>query len=585
MAECWLAVYFEGLLLQFHAWSCGQGHIDAYQQSGDVFNALPPLALFDASSKQITAASPQAQAVGVHSGLSITTAQALLPTLQLTDASAVDRERLTQWLCQWHYDFSARIFPAILPPLANDKLPAELAIWPQQTLVLEIGSMLQLFGGLDDFIAAYQARLSQYGLIAHWALAQQPLPAAVLAHRTVSQPAATKQQVADVSAAAVSHSTYPLTQHRSSTPRQTRFSAGLTGTPDVHPEDLAAEHYSGSAHRVDKPLKATVAEPAAAYQTAANTAIAHEFPASFPISALPLTAKTCQRLQGMGIQTWQQLQQLPRAELGKRFGQTLLTLLLQLEGRLSCQRQAYELPLQFQLQVLLPHDVVFIQGLSFPLAPMLSQLADYLRSRQLAVRQLSLTLRYRERDLPPLTLTIDYPMGEMRADGLLQLCRLQLERLTLVSPVTEIHLMAQHFVEPEIATAVLAGEQTVKQPLPQLLAKLQARLGHERVRYLTAAPHPLPERASSSLSIRQWPPQKHSNVELMPAFRPLWLLAEPELIARDEVKLLRGPERVNFCWADTAYPQRDYYVARHQSGRYCWVFRYQAQLLLHGWMA
>ncbi|MCH1923811.1 DNA polymerase Y family protein [Shewanella sp. C32] len=536
MAECWLAAYFPGLLLQFHAWSLSAGHVNG----GDVFTGLPPQALFDQTSRQIVAASPAAQAEGVTIGLSTTTAQALLPALQLTDHTQVDRARLTQWLCQWHYDFSARIFPALVDEVKEGKQSnvaqqsLQLAIWPQETLLLEVGSMLRLFGGVDKLLERYQQRLSHYGLLAHWALAKQPLHAAILAAQHQHHaPALTRQ-------------------HRVSTPRQTRFS-----TPTI------------------SSVAATVTCP---------ELIASELPDHLPISQLPLAAPTRHRLQQMGIHRWQQLRQLPRAELGKRFGQSLLTLLLQLEGRLSCQRPAYQLPLTFSLAVLLPHDVEFIQGLTFPLAPMLTQLADYLRGRQLAVRQLQLTLRYRERDQAPLSLSIDYPLGEYRADGLLQLCRLQLARLTLASPVTEITLLAEHFVEPEIPNTCLADDSHTRQPLTQLLAKLQARLGAEQVRSLAASAHPLPEQASASHTITQWPPPAQPQPAAL-ALRPLWLLNEPELIAADEVTLLRGPERISYCWSTSLYPLRDYYVALHQSGRYCWVFRSQQQLLLHGWMS
>ncbi|KFZ37245.1 hypothetical protein HR45_11220 [Shewanella mangrovi] len=539
MAECWLAIHFPQLLLQFHAWSLGCGHY----ASGDVFSALAPQALFDMKTQQILASCPDAQAAGVNSGLSVATAQALLPELQLTEQQQVDRQRLQQWLCQWHYDFSARIWPAIVDDVRDEaqrslaQQSVQLAIWPQETLVLEIGSMLKLFGGQAAFIAAYQQRLTSYGLRGHWALAHHPLQAAVLACKPLPV-------------------TKPYRAPHVSTPRQTRYQMA---TPD---------------------LSNTVAETGESY-----AAIATCLPDQLPLQQLPLPEKTRQRLISMGINCWQQLRQLPRAELGKRFGQTLLTLLMQLEGRIGCQRQAYELPLNFRLSVLLSHDVEFIQGLIFPLAPMLTQLADYLRGRQLAVRQITLTLQFRERELPALTLQIDYPLGEYRADGLLQLCRLQLERIQLPAPVTDITLLAEHFVTPEIPVASLTDAHTTTQPFTQLLAKLQARLGQERIRYLNYMPHPLPELATHSQPISQWPPHKNGQVNVPQelALRPLWLVNEPEPIRESELTLLRGPERVDSGW-DSELP-RDYYLARHQSGRYCWVFRQQQQLWLHGWMS
>ncbi|QSX35253.1 DNA polymerase Y family protein [Shewanella avicenniae] len=548
MAECWLAVYFHQLLLQFHAWSQGCGHYSI----GDVYSELPPQALFDKHTHQIVAASPNAAVEGVVAGLSVTTAQALLPTLQLTEQQQVDQQRLQQWLCQWHYDFSARIWPAILADEVKNtgssharqsmlQQTAQSNIWPQETLVLEVGSMLKLFGGQAAFITAYQQRLAHYGLRATWALAQHPLQAAVLARKPI--PVAVRAHQAP----------------RVSTPRQTRYKMNT-----------------------DCGMSSTIAQHGIAEAESGYHSVASALPNDLPLQQLPLPAKTLQRLSSMGISCWQQLQALPRAELGKRFGQELLTLLMLLEGRISCQRQAYELPLTFRLSVLLSHDVAFIQGLIFPLSPMLTQLADYLRGRQLAVRQISITLQFRGKERPAQRLDIDYPLGEYRADGLLKLCRLQLERVQLPAPVTDITLLAEHFVCLDIPAASLTADK-VTQPFAQLLAKLQARLGNDKVRRLHFSPHPLPELSGQSLPIERWPPRQSSEQPQPLALRPLWLLPEPEAIFKDELVLLRGPERVCCGWFQEL--ARDYYLARHHSGRYCWVFRQGQSLWLHGWMS
>jgi hypothetical protein len=59
------------------------------------------------------------------------------------------------------------------------------------------------------------------------------------------------------------------------------------------------------------------------------------------------------------------------------------------------------------------------------------------------------------------------------------------------------------------------------------------------------------------------------------AERPLWLLPQPRPVARHQLRLIRGPERIETGWWDDAAPNaidRHYYVARLPNGARCWVF-------------
>lgn len=548
MAECWLGVYLPQLLLQYQAWQLQTISAETATFTS-VYAGLPPLALYDAAFKQLHSVSPQAATMGVKPGMSQATAQALLPELRLLPLAQMDIAALQHWLCQWNYDFSARIWPPLLWPEAITPTAPSAIHWPTETLVLEMGSMLRLFGSQWRFLDSYCQRCRQFGLHYSLALARYPLHAALLARGWMT-PILTANSVK------------PTATPRSACYRQLAAPEGLLS---------------------DKPQ--TRKQAYEQQKTASAVPVITQLPPQLPLQSLPLAEKTRQRLLAMGIRDWQQLQSLPRPELGKRFGQSLLTSLLQLEGRLTYARMAYQLPPQFQLKRLLPHDVSYIQGLLFPLAPMFSQLATYLRARQLAVQQLQLRLYFRDSSLSPMTLTIVYPLGEFRQPELLQLCRLQLERLTLPQPVTELVLVADHFIAQQRQHPPLSKATHEQQPLPELLARLQARLGNQQVRQLCYQASPLPELASHSRPIQQWPPQTATLPAPTAALRPLWLLATPQPLLSTDIEIVKGPERITSPWFASDFPTRDYYLARHQQGGYCWVFRCQGQLLLHGWMS
>jgi protein ImuB len=55
----------------------------------------------------------------------------------------------------------------------------------------------------------------------------------------------------------------------------------------------------------------------------------------------------------------------------------------------------------------------------------------------------------------------------------------------------------------------------------------------------------------------------------------LWLLPEPRPVARHQLRLIRGPERIETGWWDDEAPgaiDRHYYIAHLSNGARCWVF-------------
>jgi protein ImuB len=79
----------------------------------------------------------------------------------------------------------------------------------------------------------------------------------------------------------------------------------------------------------------------------------------------------------------------------------------------------------------------------------------------------------------------------------------------------------------------------------------------------------------------------------VPFFRPLWLLATPELLEQHRgrprrqgaLEILDGPERIESGWWDGDDVARDYYVARDARGSFLWIYRDNGgarQWFLHG---
>ncbi len=113
----------------------------------------------------------------------------------------------------------------------------------------------------------------------------------------------------------------------------------------------------------------------------------------------------------------------------------------------------------------------------------------------------------------------------------------------------------------------------------RLLNMLRVRLGPQSCFGLSLANDHRPEKAWKMIRLNQkdyWFPE--SGKEENP--RPLYLLNSPRMLYEKnhspyvggELELIRGPERIDFGWWDKDGGARDYYIARHPSGTLYWVF-------------
>ncbi|MCL2914020.1 DNA polymerase Y family protein [Shewanella corallii] len=549
----WLAVYFPGYLLQY------------LKSRLDLTEDLRPYALHN-DKGDILLCDARAALVGVEVGQSVATACSLCSELQLLlfnpgSANSQDADssiQAVEWLCQWSYDFSARVVPLVCSlggeafvsgSLVSSKSSTKAksrAVSSQfgtnivpDTLLLEVGSMGNLFGGLDGLITAYKQRAGEMGLECILALGHTRLSAALQTRLSSSF---------DSGSSGISPS--------------------LAISSEIASSTTASSEFIG----VSREQKRSLSDELSCLDKLA-------------LSHYPLEGDALLRLAGMGITTLGQLRALPTAELGKRFGTGLLLSLRRLDASMPDPCDYYELPQQYRRELNLLHEVEQFQGLLFPLGRLFAELETYLRQRQQAVLNLNLYLKYRDRDTPPLVLTLNYPFAEHRADGLMALCRLQLERQTLFQPVTDIVLEALRFVEPANISASQSralGRDGKQGDIRRLQASLQARLGDACVLKLTVADAHLPERANLALPATQ-PPVQQMNPLSLHACRPCWLLPEPCELEASEVVLLKGPERIDSPWWEDKAVSRDYYLARHQGGGYCWVYRTAEGLFLQGW--
>ncbi|MCC5856194.1 MAG: DNA polymerase Y family protein [Idiomarina sp.] len=299
-----------------------------------------------------------------------------------------------------------------------------------------------------------------------------------------------------------------------------------------------------------------------------------------PVTSLPAEPVLHERLQRLGMNTLADVQRHPRALLGRRLGEQLVSLLYALEQNTQAPSAPFHPPSFFYQRTVLMAEAKSWQALQFSLKRQLRELELYLEGRQQLTCQIQLRLYHRDHE--PTSVIVGIPHGAWRVDEMMPLCQLKMANQVWVAPVLEISLSARRLRAREAEHRDLwqAGGQ-YQQPLSQVLNQLQLRLGEAEVMGLQTISRWVPEDAWQRTSAGQ------VLGHALPAARPCWLLQQPQNIPIDLWSLECGPERLRIPWWSNTREEsvRDYYHARDQEGVLAWVFYcyQQQQWYVHGW--
>ncbi len=391
-------------------------------------------------------------------------------------------------------------------------------------LVLDAGPSLKLFGGAETLAAGLLALLRRLGHAARIAAARTPTASMVLARAGIPN-------VADVGSPQPGKLPRPLTRKE---------------MPTLSPSTGTYFHGSFDTLRA-APLECAGAE---------------------------IAARDIERLANMGIFQFGQLLDLPRDELGARFGVALQDYLARLAGDIPDPVRPIVPREKFSSSVHLIESVSDKDALLFPMRRLVSELATWLFAKQLGVR----SLRWRFEPLggsaqDGCKLTARFADPRFDADGILAVSKLELEGAEVPGEVMSVSLavMAAEPVRPEqVGPADLFGAKPTSEALPmELVDMISARLGRGALQGLALADDHRPEFA--------WTPRSPSAKRNAPPAegwfhpRPLWLFEPPRPIDIGHFRCLSGPERIESgWWGETV--ARDYFIAVHKSGAQCWIY-------------
>jgi len=380
---------------------------------------------------------------------------------------------------------------------------------------------------------------------------------------------------------------------------------GCHNTLQQAANDLCAELGHNASTRVARTPWAAIALARSNQPQLADVTLEHA-----GLELAGVAPNTIERFANMGIYTLGPVLDLPSKSLGRRFGLPLLHYLEQLTGTRADPRTPIVPRARFDeqrhlLQAISDKHTLHDQPYS-PMQRLCQELQHWLIAHQLGCEQLQ--WQFKSHNGVAQTLPVRFATAKQRHIDFLRVSELALEAAELPSEVLSVRLEARR-VRPWQAQnrglfAFSGGGSGGDIAHPdnvdpnQVIDEINARLGEHTCCRIEAVEQHTPEHAwqtastnsltrttqhtassrhrpkSSALKpsvTKQSTPQQ--SLQQGPQ-RPLWLFDPPRRIARSELTLLQGPERMQTQWWQPNQPTtaRDYYIAQHREGPQCWVF-------------
>jgi protein ImuB len=354
-----------------------------------------------------------------------------------------------------------------------------------------------------------------------------------------------------------------------------------------------------------------------------------------PLAALRLPPAMVETLSELGIQTIGQLLALPREALAARFDPQLFVRLDQALGIVPETIHSHRPPPEIVVETSLEFPTVTRAEVDYLLLDLLEKVCAMLIERQQGAVQLECRLQCDSRKSnvsvdsqpkTPVKILIGLYCPSANSRHLLELARLQLDRLALPGPISRIELSvltAAPLIAYQQDLFAESSSQENGRHLAVLVDRLSNRLGRESVVRAKPLADAQPEFAvryeplagvlnrrtiNKKVPRRQKAKKKNAAANQQeieqnnPPLRPLQLQTEPlalEVVsvvpdgppihfnlhgAQHRVAQTWGPERIQTGWWRGQYIQRDYYRVETTVGIRFWLFRrlQDQKWFLHG---
>ncbi|MEZ8968130.1 nucleotidyltransferase [Vibrio breoganii] len=288
---------------------------------------------------------------------------------------------------------------------------------------------------------------------------------------------------------------------------------------------------------------------------------------SRPLIATELSSANIEKLARIGVNNLTQLTALNMTEIARRFDIQVVNYVGRLLGQFKHPVAFYHPPAHFNQHLNLLYEIEHTDWLQKPLTRLLEQMECFLKLRDKVAYEIQLTLY--QRDKSQQQVSFYSAIGDYSVKTWLQLSKLSLESVRLNAPVLAIDLQVVRMAETPANRSDLFDQHSGEISPLELFSLLQAKLGKEAIQGIETSSDPRPELSTRSIDPFSKPTSTQTPTTLS---RPSFIYAQP-LPLESKVEIVQGPERIHSGWWDGHSVNRDYFVAREQSGRWLWIYR------------
>ncbi|MEO8241849.1 MAG: DNA polymerase Y family protein [bacterium] len=330
--------------------------------------------------------------------------------------------------------------------------------------------------------------------------------------------------------------------------------------------------------------------------------------ARLPLAALRLAPDVVEGLGRLGLRRVEEVMDLPRAALARRFGAETLRRVDQALGLEPEPVAPSRAPLHFAARLTLPEPI----GLGSDIIAGLDRILPVLCARLVAAGRGARRVRMQAFRVDGITQRVEIGLARPanEPDRIRPLLLLKIEQidpgfgidcLRVEAVETEPVYAVQHRGHAD-ASAAAAARQTEDTALADLIGKLGARLGTEQVTRLHPAASHIPEKGVQVMSAA-WSEPAPAPWPEPRAPRPL-IIFRPEMLAAPEgdptpparfrwrrrdlaIRVAAGPERISPEWwlddPEWRTGVRDYWRVEVEGGERLWLFYAHGGDLSGGW--
>jgi protein ImuB len=309
---------------------------------------------------------------------------------------------------------------------------------------------------------------------------------------------------------------------------------------------------------------------------------------SLPAAALRLENNVLQRLHKLGLHKINSFMSMPRSALRRRFGEGLLQRLSQALEQEEEYIQPIQVPDPYQERLSSMEPIRTATGIEIAIKRLLESLCERLQNEGKGLR-IAILKCYRL-DGRIEQVEIGTNKASNHVDHLFKLFAL---KISGIKPALGIELFTLDAAQLEDVTlaqeAIWTGSPGLEnQDLVELLDRLAAKIGVDKIHRYLPDEHYWPERSVKSVSSLT---EKATTPWRTDRPRPTLLLSKPALIdvtapipdyppmsfryqgKLHYIKKADGPERIEREWWIDAGEHRDYYQVEDEAGQRYWLFR------------